>query len=347
MDRDGALAYLRSYTRPLTIMEVCGTHTAAIAASGLRSLLPPAIRLVSGPGCPVCVASPAYIDGLVALARRPGHTVLAFGDLFRVAGNGESLAMAKAAGASVRLIYSPLEALSLAREFPDATFVVAAVGFETTAPVFAVLLEKAAQSGLENIGLVTALKTMPPALDFICRQAPPDAFLCPGHVSTIIGLEPYRALCQRYRRSFVVAGFEPEHLVAAICAIAVAHEQGRPRVANLYPSAVTGGRQAKAWERIERFFTPGPAAWRGIGVIPDSGLYLRGEYSRFGYDAGDGGDEALPAGCGCGEVLLGRMTPADCPLFGGECTPERAVGPCMVSSEGACAVWYAAGGGMP
>lgn len=346
MDLDGALAYLRRYQKPLTIMEVCGTHTAAITASGLRSLLPPAIRLVSGPGCPVCVTPPAYIDGLVAEARRPGRVVLAFGDLFKVRGNGESLAQAKASGASVELMYSPLEALALARESPDTVFVVAAVGFETTAPVFAVLLEKALRSGLENIRLRTALKTMPAALDFICRNAAPDAFLCPGHVTTVIGLEPYRELCRRHRKPFVVAGFEPEHLLAAIHAIAIVHERGEPCVTNLYPSAVTGRRQAKAWKAMERFFAPGPAAWRGIGVIPESGLYLREEYRRFGGGGAEVRDEKLPVGCGCGEVMLGRLSPAGCRLFGSECTPEHAVGPCMVSSEGACAVWYAAGEGV-
>lgn len=339
MDTARALAYLRGYKRPLTVMEVCGTHTSAIAASGLRSLLSPAIRLVSGPGCPVCVSASSYIDDLIAAARRPDHVVACFWDMMRVGGSGESLEAAKAGGAAIEPVYSPLEALAIARERPAATVVAAAVGFETTAPVYAVLLDRARKDGVGNLKIMTALKTMPPALDFICRGEAIDAFLCPGHVSAVIGCDPYAALCGKYRKPFVVGGFEPGHLVAALYEIAAQHELGTPSVKNLYPGAVSGRRQEKAWAAVERWFVPVPAVWRGIGVIAGSGLALRDECAEFACPAESRPDDSVPDGCRCGDVMLGRIFPPDCPLYGSACTPDHAVGPCMVSPEGACGVW--------
>ena len=346
MNATRALAYLRDYKKPLTVMEVCGTHTAAIAAAGLRTLISPAIRLVSGPGCPVCVSSASYVDELLDCARRPDHVVTCFWDMLGIRGGGESLEEAKADGASVVPVYSPLEALDIARNSPSATVVVAAVGFETTAPVYAVLLEKAREECLENIRLATALKTMPPALDYICRHEAVDAFICPGHVSTVIGCVPYEELAAKYKKPFVVAGFEPEHLVAAIYEIATQYEYGASSMKNLYPGAVTGRRQARAWGAVERYFEAGPALWRGIGTIEDSGLHLRDEHAGFGFSAPCRRDDAVPDGCRCGDVMLGRISPPECPLYGKTCTPESAVGPCMVSTEGACGVWYRNDGGL-
>lgn len=346
MDATEALVYLRDYNLELHIMEVCGTHTAALARHGLRSLLSPAISLVSGPGCPVCVTPPSYIDALIELAMRPNHVVVSFGDMFRVRGNRESsLEEARADGASVALVYSPLETLAMAKSSRGVTFIVAAAGFETTAPVYAVLLDKAREAGLGNIRLAMALKTMPPALEYICRRESLDAFICPGHVSTIIGCEPYETLCRTYRKPFVIAGFEPEHLIAAIYEIAKQHAGGAHAVRNLYPSAVTGHRQARAWDAVERYFIAGPGYWRGIGELDNSGLHLRDGFSHYKCDVPAGGEERLPIGCRCGDVLLGRISPSACPLYGSECTPERATGPCMVSSEGACGIWYATFGG--
>lgn len=340
MDVRKALSYLCGYGKPLTIMEVCGTHTSAIAASGLRSLISPAIRLVSGPGCPICVAPSSYIDDLVDAAGRPGCVVACFCDMMRVRGTGKSLGEAKAGGASIVPVYSPLEALGMARKRPDATVVVAAVGFETTAPIYAVLLDRAREEGVPNIKIAPALKTMPPALDFICRREAIDAFICPGHVSTVIGCEPYAELCAKFGKPFVVAGFEPEHLVAAIYEIAAQHERGAASAKNLYPGAVSGRRQEMACEAVERYFVPGPAVWRGIGVIEDSGLFLRGEYAGFGHEPAFRGDDSVPDGCKCGDVLLGRISPPECPLYGLACTPEHSIGPCMVSTEGACGAWH-------
>ncbi len=207
----------------------------------------------------MCVAQASYIDDLVELAGRPGHVVACFWDMLRVAGGGKSLEAAKADGASVAPFYSPLEALDMARERPDAVVVVAAVGFETAAPVYAVLLDRAREENLRNLRIATALKTMPPALDFICRREAVDAFICPGHVSAVIGCGPYVELCAKYKKPFVVAGFEPERLIAAIYGIVRQRERGSHSARNLYPGAVSGRRQERAWKAVERYFVAGPA----------------------------------------------------------------------------------------
>lgn len=345
MEIADAVAALRRYDRPLRIMEVCGTHTSSIIRHGIRSLVSPAIALVSGPGCPVCVTPSAYIDRLAAIAATPGHRVLTFGDLVKVPGRTHSLARAKAAGGAVEVIYSPLEALAPAAREPDTTFVVAAIGFETTAPVYAVLLKRAQDLGLANIRLLTALKTMPPILEHVCRHEAVDAFLCPGHVSVIIGDQPYRALAQRHRKPFVIAGFEAEHILAAIHEIVRQHENGSFGVENLYGSVVSGRPQAAATALMERYFQPGPSRWRGLGEIAGSGLYLRPEYECFDMGSRDIEDDGLAEGCRCDQVMLGRMQPDACPLFGTACRPDHPVGACMVSGEGACGVWYLEGGG--
>jgi hydrogenase expression/formation protein HypD len=340
MEINGVIKFLQNYDKPLKIMEVCGSHTSAIIKSGIRSLISPSIRLVSGPGCPVCVTPPSYIDSLADYAHRPDNTVLSFGDMFKVRGSAGSLAAVKANGASVEMMYSPLEAIPLARENPSVTFVVAAVGFETTAPVFAVLTEHALAEGLKNIRLITALKTMPPALDYICRSESVDAFLCPGHVSAIIGAEAYRKVAEDYGKPCAIAGFEPEHILAAIYEIAVQHETGRSEVKNLYKSVVTGRPQPKATALMEKYFVPENAYWRGIGEIADSGLVLRPEYSQLDLSVSQSGADDFEAGCRCRDVMLGRIDPPECWLFGRGCTPENAVGACMVSAEGACGNWF-------
>lgn len=340
---------LREYSKPIKIMEVCGTHTTSIVKNGIPDLLSPSIRLVSGPGCPVCVTSAAYVDRLVDRAFRPGETVLSFGDLFRVRGSRYSLAQAKADGGSVQLIYSPLEAVALAREHPGHTFVVAAVGFETTTPIYAVLLEELVRSGLGNVRLLTSLKTMPAALAMLCRQEEIDAFLCPGHVAAVIGTGAFEDLCRRYRRPFVVAGFEPEHILTALHRILYQREHGLAQVENLYPSVVSAGGQTKAQALVDRYFQPANAFWRGIGQIEGSGMVLREPYRQYDLGSGEIGGDIIEGGCRCGDVLLGRIHPHECPLFGRTCTPANPVGACMLSSEGACGIWYGNGhkGGNP
>jgi hydrogenase expression/formation protein HypD len=339
---ESVTAFLRGYDGPeLSIMEVCGTHTAAIFRTGVRSLLSPKIRLVSGPGCPVCVTPAAYIDRCVALAKAERHVVMSFGDMLKVPGTRGSLADARGEGGRVEMMYAPFEAVARAKQDPGTTYVLAAVGFETTIPAYALALEEAISQGIENIRLVTALKSVLPALEWVSENGGADGFICPGHVSVITGANAYARLAEKYGKPFVVAGFEGEHIMAAIYAIVRALSEKRGVVRNLYPSAVSDGGNSRARALLSKYFEPGPAFWRGLGRISDSGFYLRRAYARF--DAGSrglDGDEVLPVGCRCNEVITGRIDPNACPMFGGACRPENPVGPCMASAEGACGVWY-------
>lgn len=342
MSLEQVLAELAAYPgkpdgTPLSIMEVCGTHTAAIFRKGIRDLISPKIRLISGPGCPVCVTPTAYIDKCMEYALREGHVLLTFGDMMKVPGTRGSLSEIMGEGARIRLMYSPFEALDLAEASPGTTFVIAAVGFETTVPAYGLLLEEAAKRGLSNIRLVTALKTVLPALELICAGQPDiDGFIMPGHVSVITGTQAFEDLARRFHKPLVVAGFEAEHILAAIHRILLQNQRGEGRVENAYPGAVRPEGNPKAREVIETWFEPGPAMWRGLGIIPDSGLYLReGDLSR---DLTQ--DKVLPAACRCGDVIVGKINPDECPMFGNGCDPAKPYGPCMVSAEGACGIWY-------
>ena len=332
---------IRRYAGPaLKIMEVCGTHTAAIARSGLRTLLPENIRLVSGPGCPVCVTEPGFIDALNEIALRPGHRVFAFGDMFRVPGSAMSLAGAKAAGGRVSMFVGPHDVIAWAKAHPEEICVVAAVGFETTAPVYALLLREAERAGLQNVRLVSALKTMFEPLKYLARaENNIDAFLCPGHVSVLTGSEAFRPLAEEFQKPFVIAGFEPGDILQAVSEIVDQLEAVAPRMANLYPRAVTPEGNRPAMAAVDSYFEPVSARWRGIGEIPGSGLKLRSKYSAF-----DGWPGALPRGaespaCRCGDVMLGRLLPPECPLFKRGCDPSHPVGACMVSAQGSCGIW--------
>ena len=349
MDIAQVIDYLKSYDgRQLKLMEVCGTHTAAIFKNGIRDLISPKIRLISGPGCPVCVTPTAFIDKCVEYAKADRCELLTFGDMMKVPGTAGSLSENKAADeggakANITIMYSPLEAIEKAKANPEITYVVAAVGFETTAPTYALLVKEAARQGVKNIRLVTALKTAIPALKWICEnQNDIDGFICPGHVSVITGVHVYDGLAAEYGKPFVVSGFEAEHILAAIYRIVKQIEAGEGRVENMYPNAVKEDGNAKAIKAIEDAFEPGTAMWRGLGLIEDSGLYLRDEFAE--YDGGSRGldeDMELPEGCRCGDVITGRINPDQCPMFaGGSCTPMEPFGPCMVSSEGSCGIWY-------
>ena len=336
--------YLKSYDgRELKLMEVCGTHTAAIFKNGIRSLISPKIKLISGPGCPVCVTPTAYIDKCIEYAMMPNHVLLTFGDMMKVPGTNESLSEAKGRGAAnIQLMYSPFEAVEKAQQHPELTYAVAAVGFETTAPAYALMIQEAEKKGISNIKLVTALKTAIPALHWICEnQEDIDGFICPGHVSVITGSRVYDELASLYRKPFVVTGFEAEHILASLYRIVKQIEKNDGHTENLYRNAVKDDGNPKALAVMEKVFQTGPAMWRGLGIIDDSGLYLKDEYAEF-----DGGsfelyaDMELPAGCGCADVIVGRINPDQCPMFGEKCTPLKPFGPCMVSSEGACGIWY-------
>ena len=345
--------YLQNYDGPpLRIMEVCGTHTAAIFKSGIRSFLSPNIRLVSGPGCPVCVTVPAYIDRCIEICLSPGCELLCFGDLLKVPGTERTLSDAKGSGGRVRMVWSPFDTLPLAEREPETTFVMAAIGFETTAPAFGLLLEEAEARGVRNIKLMTSLKSALAAIDWVCAMGEAiDAFLCPGHVSVVTGADAYMPLAEKYGKPFIVAGFEGEHLLAAIRAAAEEAAAGRGGVRNFYTEAVSPQGNVKAREVTERFFRLGGAEWRGLGSVAESGYYLREEYRAYDISVAGGVDCFAAArndgvavtasdSCRCGDVILGRIDPDECPLFGTACAPPHPIGPCMVSAEGACGCWY-------
>ncbi len=343
MTLDEMIKALAAYDGPqIKIMEVCGTHTSSIFKNGIRSLISPKIKLISGPGCPVCVTPSVYVDKLVRIAMQKGHCVLTFGDMMKVKGSQMSLTNAVGQGAHVKVLYSPLDAIKTAEEHPEIQYVFAAVGFETTTPIYGVLLDEIESRDIQNLKLLTSLKIMVPAISYVCENEDKiDAFLAPGHVSVIIGCDIYQDLAEKYKKPFVVAGFEGEHLLAAIYEIVMQMEQGRYEMKNMYKNAVSEKGNPAALSVIGKYFELKDDFWRGIGVIEQSGLRLKGQYQK--YDAGSSFDEyqeQMPKGCRCSDVILGRITPPECPLFAKVCTPLDAVGPCMVSTEGVCGIWY-------
>jgi hydrogenase expression/formation protein HypD len=327
-----------------TVMEVCGTHTHAIAAAGLRRLVPEALRIISGPGCPVCVTPVDYMDHAVALARRPGMIVCTFGDLVRVPSSETSLEVERAAGADVRIVYSARDALQIAREHPGRDVVFLGVGFETTLPTIAAAVEEAQRTGVDNFTVLSGAKLIEPPLRALLEdgEVRVDAFLLPGHVSVILGSDFYGFLAREFRVPCAIAGFAPVDVLVALCELAEQQRDGAPRVANLYPRVVTPGGNRTAQALLERIFTPVDTRWRGLGEIPRSGLAFRPEYAQR--DAARFEVELCPAleprGCRCGEVLKGTIEPPACPLFDHGCMPETPIGACMVSSEGTCAAWH-------
>ena len=328
-----------------TLMEVCGTHTVAIARNGIRNLMPAGVRLASGPGCPVCVTSNRDIDTVIALSRVPNVTIATFGDMTRVPGSSSSLLAEQAAGRSVQIVYSPLDALTLAQQQPDREIVFVGVGFETTTPLVAMAIERAAALGLKNFSVFGAHKNMPGALEAIVNdpQLKVDALILPGHVSTIIGVEPYRFLAEKYGIPGVITGFEAVDVLQGIAMIMRQLHEGRADIEIAYARGVMPQGNPVALAAIDEVFETCTATWRGLGDIPGSGYRIRSEYAQF--DALRRFDPAIeptvdPKGCRCGDVLRARMAPNECPLFRKVCTPENPVGPCMVSSEGSCAAYY-------
>ena len=330
---------------PVKFMEVCGTHTVSIAKHGLRGVLPDRITLLSGPGCPVCVTSNADIDTAIEFARQPNVTLTTFGDMMKVPGSYSSLSREKADGRDVRIVYSPLDALDLAEKNPDSQVVFVGVGFETTVPIIASAIETAAERGIDNFSVFSAHKTVPEALRALVSD--PDVqiggFILPGHVSTIIGLEPYRFLAEEYDVPSVITGFEPVDVLQGIYMLVKQIADGRADVEIAYTRGVSPEGNRAAIAKMNDVFEPDDAEWRGIGVIPGTGLRIREEYAAF--DALKKIPVTPPApreikGCQCGEVLRGVTLPFECKLFAKACTPEHPIGPCMVSSEGSCAAYY-------
>ena len=337
---------LASYDgRPLRIMEVCGTHTHEIFRLGIRRLLPPQVELISGPGCPVCVTPVGFIDEAIWLAEH-GAAICTFGDLVRVPGTSGSLATARAAGGRVQVVYSPLDAVAYARDHADERVVFLSVGFETTVPASCLAAKQALDEGLANFSLLTANKTMPNAYAALRDSA--DVFLYPGHVHAIIGT----ALCERLAEqgvSGVLAGFTAKELVTALAVAVAKGASDEPFFVNAYPRVVRPEGTPAAVELIEALVEPCDTEWRGLGVIPQSGLKLRDEFAsvdaRRVFDMPRIEGRANPA-CRCGEILRGSCRPSDCPLFGRACSPQHPVGACMVSGEGACSAYYQYGGGV-
>lgn len=337
-------AELPTAAGPLHIMEVCGSHTMAIARYAIRDVLPASIDLISGPGCPVCVTDAGYIDAAIALVEQ-GIIVATFGDMLPVPGSGESLAECRSRGGRVEVCYSPMGAVELALANPDREVVFLAIGFETTMAAVVSLVRIAAEREIPNLSLLVAFKQIPPALAALADDSEirVDAFLCPAHVSAIIGARAYEPFVARYGVPCVIAGFEPLDILYGVVGILEQRVAGRATVDNQYDRVVRYQGNEVAQALIDRYLEPSDASWRGIGVIPASGFALRPAFSR--YDAARRhGLEIKPGNpdrrCRCGDVLKGKIKPPDCPLFGRACTPASPVGPCMVSTEGSCSAFF-------
>ena len=334
--------FIENYSgKPLRIMEVCGTHTHEIFRLGLRRILPPQVTLISGPGCPVCVTPCGYIDEALCLALEHNAVICTFGDLIRVPGSDMSLAGARARGATIRPVYSPMDAVQLAQDDPDHHYVFLAVGFETTVPGACLAVKHAAKLQLHNFSILGSNKTMPNAYKALLGSA--DAFLYPGHVHTITGT----ALCEQMRDEYgvsgVVAGFTAPELLLAIATVLELSAEGKPFFRNCYPRVVRPEGNPVAIRIIDEVMEPCDAEWRGLGNIPGSGLTLRPQFDEF--DARKRFNLPVIKGrpnpaCRCGTVLQGKCLPSDCPLFGKVCTPLHPIGACMVSNEGACSAFY-------
>jgi hydrogenase expression/formation protein HypD len=340
--------------RPIRVMEFCGGHTHAIMRYGIRQALAPQVQMLSGPGCPVCVTDDADIDRVIALSQLPGVTIATFGDMLRVPGTRSSLQEARARGADVRVVYSALDALDLARKMPQRSIVMLGIGFETTAPTLAASLVQAQTEGLGNYYVYSLHKLTPPAMRGILDSGAVglDAVLGPGHVSAITGWNAWNFLPQEYGIPCAVSGFEPLDMLQAIRLIVESVAEGRPRVTNAYARGVTAEGNLVAQALMARVFVVSPALWRGLGEIPASGLRLSPVFGAHDAELAfeipvmpDHVSLSAPhRGCRCGEVLRGILEPPQCPLFGKACTPAKPVGPCMVSAEGSCAAHYRYGG---
>lgn len=329
----------------IRLMEVCGTHTMAIFRNGIRKLIPGTISLLSGPGCPVCVTAQNEIDAFIEISRVPDTIITTFGDLMRVPGTESSLQKERAGGKDIRIVYSTFDAIEIARKHPDKVVVFPGVGFETTAPTVAASILSARDMKIDNYFVYSAHKTVPQALCALMKTEGMkiDGFILPGHVSVIIGEKAYIPFFQQFKIPCVVAGFEPSDILRAIRMLVEQIENKTTGLENAYTRAVSFEGNEKAVRIMNDVFEAADVAWRGIGIIPGSGLKIRDEFSN--YDAGkkfeiSNKGSIEPRGCACGEILTGIKTPVECPLYKKICTPVEPVGPCMVSSEGTCAAYY-------
>lgn len=331
--------------RPVRLMEVCGTHTVAIFRHGIRNLLPEGVVLLSGPGCPVCVTAVRDVDTAIALSKSAGVVLTTFGDMMRVPGSRKSLFNAKAEGSDVRIVYSPLDALKFAEEEKDRKVVFFATGFETTSPSVAGTIKEGERRGVGNFYIYSVHKTVPPALQALVAsgEVRVDGFILPGHVSTVIGSAPYEFLASAHKKPSVITGFDASDILSGIRMILEQIAAGIARVEIQYTRVVKPEGNPRALAILNEVFEPEDAEWRGIGTIPLSGLKLRETFRHRDAQSvlkPEVRIENEPTACSCGEVLKGVKVPTDCRLFGKACTPDRPVGPCMVSSEGSCAAYY-------
>ena len=344
------LEKIRKYsdrTGPVRLMEVCGTHTMSIAKSGIRSILPENVQLLSGPGCPVCVTPANMIDMVLDLSQLPGVLIASYGDLLRVPGSkhGDSLLSRRALGGKVESVYSPMDALRIAEEHPDTEVIFLGVGFETTAPGTAACILEAARLGLKNFSVLCLLKKTEPALRSLieAEDFSVDGFLCPGHVAAITGSDAFSFLPEDYSLPGVVAGFEPADLLYSVLSLMQMLAKRQPELKNEYTRLVKPEGNPAALALMDRVFSPASSDWRGLGRIPESGFALREEYAPWDalkkFSLCPSEEKEIP-GCRCAQVIRGVLPPSGCPLFRKVCSPENPVGPCMVSGEGACAAAF-------
>lgn len=343
------VAQLAEGKKKLRFMEVCGTHTVAIFRSGIRQILPENVELVSGPGCPVCVTNDEYIDKAIEYSRRKDFVVVTFGDMLKVPGSRSSLSAAVAEGADVRIVYSPLDCLKLAKENSSKKIIFLAVGFETTAPTQAATVLAAKAQGIKNLFMLSAQKLVPPALKFLLGDTAVkvDGFLLPGHVAVVIGANAFNFLSEEFKVPSAIGGFEAEEILTALGSLLEQIDSGRAEVANDYRAVVKAEGNVAAKKILAQVYEVTDAEWRGIGKIPASGLKMREEFSEFDIERVEPIElehVEKKSACRCGEVLRGVINPTECPLFGKACQPLHAVGPCMVSVEGVCAAWFKYGG---
>jgi len=330
--------------KKINLMEVCGTHTVAIFRNGIRKILPPNINLISGPGCPVCVTPISYIDEIIALSRKEDFIITTFGDMMRVPGSTSTLEKEKTDGADIKIVYSTLDALKVAQDNSSKEVVFMGVGFETTSPTIASAVLKAQKDEINNFFVLSVAKIMPPAMKALLegKEVNIDGFICPGHVSAIIGSEPYTFIATQYKVPCVICGFEPLDILQGIYMLVKQIEDGRAEVEIQYERAVKPEGNKIALDKINEVFKVVDSDWRGVGNISLSGLEIRDKYEQFNAKKFEVEIEETkePKGCRCGEVLRGVIIPPECSLFRKVCTPESPQGACMVSTEGTCAAYY-------
>lgn len=325
-------------------MEVCGSHTHALAESGIKQALKDHVRLISGPGCPVCVTDQQSIDAMIELSQGEDRIICTFGDMMRVPGSKYSLMEEKTKGKDIRVLYSPVEAITIAEENPDKEIIFLGIGFETTIPILAILMQEAEKKQLTNFSIWMTTKLVKPILEYLMQSGEVnlDGFILPGHVSIVLGEDSYSYLVDDYNISGVIGGFEPAEVLNTIYKLIQLANEGETAILNDHPSIVTKEGNVVAQQLMDKYFTECDERWRGIGVIPNSGLDVKSEYSQFNAKLKFNVEikEPRKTKCRCGEIIVGKITPEECPLFGKACTPRKPIGPCMVSTEGSCAASY-------